>query len=120
MKPRRPTTPGAWRQLERLHAVGRGWQLDLDTIPGVVAVRVSERGPGQAMHEGSAVVEVWGGDPAAVLRTVETKAPQGVAIVAVVREPSWGMRLRRWVRWRVYRFAVGRWGLRWLASTFGP
>lgn len=95
--------------------------MDLDTVPGIVAVRVSDhRDPRCRVMDGSAVVEVWGGDPAAVFRAVEARTREGIVAVPVVREPSRWMRLRRWLRWRVYRFAVGRWGLRWLASTFEP
>lgn len=98
-------TPEVERQIRRMLGVGRlGVQLRLDEVPGVVWVRGCDHGaPGVTMPAGQAHLEVWGGDPAEVFAAVRRAKPAHVALTVRWHRATWWQRLRRRVRWWVWR-----------------
>lgn len=114
---RREAAARSPESLARIRAVlsvgGLGAQLQLDTVPGVVWAKVTDCGASHVvMPSGQVLVEVWGGRPIDVFRTVRAEAPAGIMAVVVWREAGLVQRVKRWGRFRLW--LVERWwrGLR--------
>lgn len=107
-KTRLPARPNALGRLAQRRAAiaGRGVLLDVHEVLGVEAVRMVEHGePGVTMPPGAVLLEVWGGDPKAVLNTVHAARPPKVQIL-VIHHARAGLlqRAAAWWRWTVYRW----------------
>lgn len=92
------------RAQRRISATGRGYQLGLDRVPGVVLADVTDRETHRAMGIGEVLVDVWCTDLDDLddLRfLVDQLRPPEMTLVVV---PHQAKRRHRWIaRWRYLR-----------------
>lgn len=107
-------------EIRRAKAVGEvGRRLGLAFVPGVVLADVAGRREGDLLRldseivypwlsPGGVLVQVWGGKPVDVWRTVQDATQgQGLALVLQVWPVTRWARVRAW--WRVVTWPLVRW-----------
>lgn len=87
--------------LRRFLAVGEGWMVGLDTVPGISHARIVDNQiPGVWVRPGVGIVFVVGGDRGKIQQLLEDHEGTGVALVLVHRPSTAWDRSKANMRWR--------------------